>query len=108
MSTTEPIPDCVLPGELARVDVEKAYRRGFHQGAALFLQALQEGATDAELRVWLERLLAWRRRTADWTGERPVKPVSPLAEPPYEFIRSAGVRAWRRALRTDIPRPEGS
>src|SRR5262245_22804155 len=97
--TSEPLPDCVLPGEPARADVEKAYRRGFHQGAAIFLQALLEGASDAELHLWLERVRSWRLLAAAWTGERPVKSARPPEEPPYGRRGSPGIRAWRRALK---------
>jgi hypothetical protein len=95
---SEPLSDCVLPGEPARADVEKAYRRGFHQGAALFLESLLEGATDAEMRLWLERVREWRRAAASWTGKKTVKPTRPPQEPPYGRRGSRGLRSWERAL----------
>jgi hypothetical protein len=92
------VPDGVLPGGRVRADVEKAYRRGFHQGAALLLEALDEGADRAEVLLWLERLRAWRRRAAGWTGRKSVRPQVPPREPPYDARHSRGVRAWRRSL----------
>jgi hypothetical protein len=102
-----PLRDCVMPGQPVRADVEKAYRRGFHQGAALALGALREGASVEELFLWVERLRTWRRRTADWTGERPVKPRQPPAAPPFPARQGSGVRAWRRALAGPFRAPRG-
>jgi hypothetical protein len=92
------IPDGVMCDVPVQAEVEKAYRRGFHQGAAAFLLALQEGAADSEMRVWLERLFTWRLKTAKWVAGHTVKPVHPPVAPPFPRSKKHGVRAWRRVL----------
>ncbi len=57
----QPPPDHATAGAQATIDVEQAYRRGFHQGAALTVRAVEAGASTATLRDWLAGLRLWRR-----------------------------------------------
>jgi hypothetical protein len=57
------IQDCVMPGEKVLAEQEKAYRRGFAQGAyECFVQLTQEGRSESEIEKWINyKLMDWRR-----------------------------------------------
>src|ERR1700734_643557 len=42
--------------------IELAYRRGFHQGAAAAVEAVDEGFSLVQLQAWVMRLYRWRRK----------------------------------------------
>jgi hypothetical protein len=76
--------DFGLPGSMARLDVEAAYRRGYQQGASVAAEALRRGAALSAMIRWAtEGLHSWRYdwREPDWTRGRMVKVVAP-PEPP--------------------------
>ena len=64
----QPPPDHATAGAQATIDVEQAYRRGFHQGAALTVRAVEAGASIPALRAWLADLRLWRRGARVETG----------------------------------------
>ena len=57
----QPPPDSATAGAQVELAVELAFRRGFHQGAALTVRALEAGASIPTLRGWLAELRRWRR-----------------------------------------------
>src|SRR5262245_21189613 len=59
-------------GRSADPNVERAYRRGYFQGAALCLAALRDGVPVEELELWERRLFAWRLKATEWNGIDPV------------------------------------
>jgi hypothetical protein len=75
-----PVNDCGVPWEKVPAEVEAAYRRGFHQGVAIALAALANGATIRDLRGWEHRLSVWRyseRFRKPWQAGELVAPVWP-------------------------------
>jgi hypothetical protein len=63
-------------------EAEKAYRRGFMQGAAIALDAVESGAPMSQVSDWVYvTLAAWRRKATDWKPRGRVKAVPPPAEP---------------------------
>jgi hypothetical protein len=88
-SINEVVDDCALPNEPVLSDAEAAYRRGFHQGAWVALNAARTGASWPDLMTWVnKRLAAWRREThhvrkgvtitAVWPPRAP-EPKEPIA-----------------------------
>jgi hypothetical protein len=73
--------DSVIPGEPVLSDQEKAYRRGFHQGAWMATNAIREGATLHQMDLWIRRLHAWRIKAHLWLRGARVKPVCPPPAP---------------------------
>lgn len=55
--------------------IEDAYRRGYCQAVSMLLLAIDNGATDWELRDWLTEL-------RDWRDERHQGAFDPPADPP--------------------------
>ena len=82
--------DCVMPGEPVLSDQEKAYRRGFHQGAWTAMNAIREGVPLHKVGAWLNRLHAWRLKGHLWLRGAKVKPVFPPAAPDHSKQKTPG------------------
>lgn len=72
--------------------VERAYRRGFYQGAYLAFYEMLRGVGDAELSEWLDRVHTWRYHAKRLDTGR-VK----LKLPPELPTERPALRAQRRA-----------
>jgi len=80
MSIGDPMPDC--PDDEALAEVEKAYRRGFQQGAAIALGAVENGARMSALLDWAcGALFRWRKRSSRWKAGDLVRVEFPAPAP---------------------------
>jgi hypothetical protein len=60
--------DYAQPGAAVDSEVERAYRRGFAQGAAQTLYAMEDGASLATVTQWVwEQLWPWRGKVRAWS-----------------------------------------
>jgi hypothetical protein len=73
----EQISDCAMPGEKVLSDAEKAYRRGFAQGAHEMHYAYEAGIQHYHAERWLLRVLTWRGKGRLWKTGRKVKSERP-------------------------------
>ena len=92
MKVSEPRPgiwDAPPPGERVEAQVEKAYRRGFHQGASAAVEAMEDGATLILLNRWLGQLYAWRMSGLRWQPGQSVVAKRPPSLLPSTYPRSA-------------------
>ena len=92
MKLNEPRPgiwDAPAPGERVEAQVEKAYRRGFHQGACAAVEAMEDGASLILLNRWLDRLHTWRLSGLRWRLGQSVVANRPPSLPPVTSQRTA-------------------
>lgn len=75
------IADCAIPGEYVPAEVEKAYRRGFSQGAAICLYAAQAGIPLDEIEAWTMKVYGWRMKAVEWEPGQVVKAAFPPPDP---------------------------
>jgi hypothetical protein len=73
--------DCAMLGEPVPAEAEKAYRRGFSQGAALAYYAIRDGATLAAVEGWIEDVMDWRHEGNGWRTGQEVPARRPPREP---------------------------
>jgi hypothetical protein len=81
--------DAPPPGERVEAHVEKAYRRGFHQGACAAVEAMEDGASLVVLTHWLGQLHAWRLSGLRWQLGQSVVAKRPPSLPPTTSRRTA-------------------
>ena len=79
---SEGVYDCARHGDKVIAEVEKAYRRGFVQGAAVCMYSIRDdGASMAQIEKWVMRLMDWRRKSRLWRKGQTVKAECPPEEP---------------------------
>jgi hypothetical protein len=70
-------------GDLVDPEVERAYRRGFNDGADATFNAFRDGVAILDVAFWLGRVAGWSGRPFAWTGERLVRKEYPPVAPPW-------------------------
>lgn len=92
------IEDCADIGGTATAEVEKAYRRGFAQGAHVVIICLQNDVFSNDLFAWIDVVDEWRGQGAEWKPGEQVRVVDPLNPVLVRVPMQEALSAWKQRM----------